>query len=516
MDELKRLEDRIIVIELHIMAVAFIYAFVALRGSIKFDYYMAAILLVLVSALFKSRISRRLTEGSKALFLGMRVIDAACIAVFMLIEGYQTPFVFFYSILILASAMAMGSRIGYAMLNISTIFYIIVFLLHYSAEPDMLVQLVIALFYILMTAFIAIFTLRIVSDYEDKQHELEQSNEQLRKTIAEFYMLQQVDTAISSILDTDRLLNTVNDVILGVVGPTYSSILLFDEEKNSLSVKASNMEPDKIKAFLENDSHVLWLCLEEQDAILKNHKFNQDFTLSDPGINSFICVPLSIRGKRCGMILVEQERLDALTEDQLRLLKIIADNLGISLENSRLYERMHKMAILDGLTQVHNRMYFQEAFEEELNKAKGKYPLSIAIGDIDNFKRINDTYGHIAGDKVLKAITSMLKDHLRQGDIIARYGGEEFVIILPGVDMNQAYNIVERLRGRVEMLTVSEEGHDISVTISFGIASYPECGWTTRELLRQADKALYQAKEHGKNQVCLAVGGNGEKSINPS
>lgn len=505
MNELQSLEKKIILIELHIAPVILLYAFLTARGSAKFGYYLLAILLTLLCAALKSHMSKRLSSKNTSLFFDMRLLDAVCIFAFMLIEGYKASFVFFYSMLILISAMAMGSRIGYGVFSISVTSYMMVFLFQYSGHPDMLKQLVMAAFYILTTAFIAVFGLRIVKVYEDKRRELEEANEQLRKTVAEFYMLQQVDAAMSSILDPDQLLTTVNDVILGVIGPTYSSILLFDQESQSLIIKASNVGLEKQENYLKLDSQLLWLCLDKHDSILKNQDKNQDFILTDPDINSFICVPLAIRGKQHGMILVEHERADALTEDHLRLLKIIADNLSISLENSWLYERMHKLAILDGLTQVHNRMYFQNAFEEELAKAKGNYPLSIVIGDIDHFKTINDAYGHIAGDKVLKAVTSILKKYLRQNDIIARYGGEEFVIILPGVNMYQAQGIVERLRYQIETSTISEEGYNISVTISFGIASYPECGWTTRQLLRQADRALYKAKNEGRNRVCLAA-----------
>jgi|GEM_PF-632707 len=505
MDEIRKLERSIIVIETHLAVIALIYAFAVLRDKVKFKYYILTLLFILLSILVKSYTSKYITKDKVGLFLLMRMLDIAAVAAFMLIEGYQAPIIFFYTLIIISSAYAMGSKVGYDVLNISSISYIAVFLALHVSKPNTLAQLIMAIFYIMMTAFIAIFSLKILEKYEVKQYELEVANERLRKTVAEFYMLQQVDAAINSIMDMDKLLNTINDVILGVIGPTYSSILLWDDDKNALVVKASNMNADKINNFLIYDSYVLWLYLENQESIIKNQSTNPNLTLSDPSINSFICVSLNIRGKRSGMILVEHERFDALTEDQMRLLKIIADNVGVSLENSKLYEKMHNMAILDGLTKVHNRMYFQEAFEAELAKARGKYPLSIAIGDVDDFKKINDAYGHIAGDKVLKSITAVLKSHLRAGDIIARYGGEEFVILMPHVNMEQAFNIVDRLRQLVERLVIDEEGHKISTTISFGIASYPECGWTTRELLRQADRALYKAKQLGKNIVCLAI-----------
>jgi len=121
--------------------------------------------------------------------------------------------------------------------------------------------------------------------------------------------------------------------------------------------------------------------------------------------------------------------------------------------------------------------------------------------DIDHFKRFNDTFGHLFGDKVLKHIAHLMKKSLRSGDIIARYGGEEFVILLPRTSVKEAYDKVERLRNIVAKTTIKDELVEASVTVSFGVSSYPEFANTESELLKTADNALYDAKESGRNCV---------------
>ncbi|GAE89160.1 diguanylate cyclase with GAF sensor [Acetivibrio straminisolvens JCM 21531] len=172
------------------------------------------------------------------------------------------------------------------------------------------------------------------------------------------------------------------------------------------------------------------------------------------------------------------------------------------MENVELYQKMHEMATIDSLTGIYNRLYFQERLREEIANAKREnYDLSLAIMDIDYFKRFNDTFGHLFGDKVLKHIANLIKKSLRSGDIIARYGGEEFVILLPRTSIKEAYDKVERLRNIISKTSIKDELVEASVTVSFGVSSYPEFSNTESELLKTADNALYEAKESGRNCV---------------
>ncbi len=167
-------------------------------------------------------------------------------------------------------------------------------------------------------------------------------------------------------------------------------------------------------------------------------------------------------------------------------------------------EKLRKLSILDGLTELYNHRYFQERLHEEFERARRyKRNLSVIMIDIDHFKKINDTYGHLFGDFVLRELARIIKENLRKSDIAARYGGEEFAIILPETEIQGATTLGERLRRKVEEHTFQMDGISVKVTISLGVASiFPaRTKKTPRDLLETADKALYYSKTHGRNRL---------------
>lgn len=160
----------------------------------------------------------------------------------------------------------------------------------------------------------------------------------------------------------------------------------------------------------------------------------------------------------------------------------------------------------DELTELKNRRFLQQRLEDELHRAsRYSMKLSCVMLDIDHFKKINDSHGHSAGDFVLKEVADVIIRHVRRSDIAVRYGGEEFVLILFESDQTQATKVAERIRKDVESRTFSWNGEDLSLTISSGVATFPEPGITTPdELISRADSALYSAKASGRNAVCVA------------
>lgn len=168
----------------------------------------------------------------------------------------------------------------------------------------------------------------------------------------------------------------------------------------------------------------------------------------------------------------------------------------------KMYEKKTKLALIDGLTALYNRAYFNKALSREIKKAKRHGEIfSILFLDMDNFKKYNDTYGHIAGDRILKKISQILSKHSREEDIVARYGGEEFVIIMPRTPKNSSLWLANRLRKEVQ--DISKPAHRIRITVSGGISGFPADSDSSEELIKCADKALYQAKFLGKNRICL-------------
>ncbi len=337
---------------------------------------------------------------------------------------------------------------------------------------------------------------------------LEDTNKKLTINIAEFFTLQQISQAISSIFDINELLKHVNDIIIGVMGVNYSTIMLFDEKKNRLSINTTNIKSKNEMISLNDNigSSVLMRTMYDGKPFIENHVDANAFTFTkDRNINSIICLPLRIKSRKLGLVLLEQKYFNAFDDENIRLLGIIGQQVGIAMENAELYQKMQEMARSDSLTGIYNRMYFQERLENELKRAQEKkYNLSLAIFDIDNFKKFNDTYGHLFGDKVLKSITESVSNLLRSSDVFARYGGEEFIILFPRTKLGDAYLKADELRQKISKLYVKDDVVSATVTVSFGVSGYPENAQNENELIRFADDALYEAKAAGRNCVILS------------
>jgi diguanylate cyclase (GGDEF)-like protein/PAS domain S-box-containing protein len=181
------------------------------------------------------------------------------------------------------------------------------------------------------------------------------------------------------------------------------------------------------------------------------------------------------------------------------------DQLRADMEKiEQLQEELREQAIHDPLTRLYNRRYLNETLARELVRAgRENNPLSVIISDIDHFKMINDTYGHLVGDKFLVEIASLMKKYARGSDIVCRYGGEEFLLVLPGTTLDSATKRAEEIRQKCAEIILQHEGKDLKVTMSFGVAIYPDHGKEAEEIIVKADKALYRAKAQGRNRTVM-------------
>ena len=221
-------------------------------------------------------------------------------------------------------------------------------------------------------------------------------------------------------------------------------------------------------------------------------------------MRSWLGVPLFMYGGSEGVIAVQSSHPWAFRADHQRLLESLALQIAAALQNAHLYE----LAMVDGLTGLFMRRYFDARIEEEIERSK-RYgsAFSVVMIDVDDFKHLNDSHGHLIGDRVLRGIAIVVKSQMRGVDTAARYGGEEIALILPRTEMVSAYNVGERIRAAIAELRITtdtETSQALRVTASFGIASYPESKARDGEdLVRRADRALYRAKKTGKNRVEL-------------
>lgn len=217
-----------------------------------------------------------------------------------------------------------------------------------------------------------------------------------------------------------------------------------------------------------------------------------------------LCMPLVSHDELIGMLHLEGLATDARRqEEQERLAVTTAEQLALALGNARLRESLRRQSLLDPLTGLFNRRYFDETLKRELVRARRKaMPLSLLVLDIDHFKRVNDSFGHAAGDAVLRTIAQQIRAWVREGDVACRYGGEEFVILLPECGVEVSTGRAERLRAAIESTLPHADGSGPErVTASFGVAEYPSHGGDAEALFWAADKALYRAKQLGRNRV---------------
>jgi diguanylate cyclase (GGDEF)-like protein len=218
-------------------------------------------------------------------------------------------------------------------------------------------------------------------------------------------------------------------------------------------------------------------------------------------------VPLTVQGETLGLLcfIGAATRKGEHQVSQQQLAVTVGEAVKLSLSNLRLREKLREQATHDPLTGLFNRRYLDESLPRELHRAqRGNSPLCVAMLDLDHFKRLNDTFGHDAGDSLLRELGQVLHEKLRKSDIVCRYGGEEFVLVLPDSSLANAWQRVEQIRVLIKELQIRHGEHLLGMmTVSAGIAGAREHGSTARELMRAADNALYAAKQAGRDRVVV-------------
>ena len=220
--------------------------------------------------------------------------------------------------------------------------------------------------------------------------------------------------------------------------------------------------------------------------------------------NTYLCIPILAQGEALGILHFQTtEAVPSIGESELSFKNTFAGQLGLSIANIRLREALRTQSVKDPLTGLYNRRYLEETLQREIRRAtRAKQSLGVLILDLDYFKKFNDTYGHEAGDAVLREAGGFFSRSIRVEDTVCRFGGEEFVIILPTASVEAASARAECIRSKLREMTVHHRGQSLGmITVSVGAAAFPRHGASPKELLAAADAALYEAKKRGRDRV---------------
>lgn len=332
--------------------------------------------------------------------------------------------------------------------------------------------------------------------------------DQYEKKIYDLRQIIEISKGLSSTLEYNILIDSILLTCMGHMQLIRAGIFLkkgIENENYAFHRNYKGFEVDHTREYeIEpNAPLVKYLesnpkCITLNDAItlIDDEKSLQVLKL----LNPCLIVPLVHKATLNGIIILgERINLSDFTEGEKEFLLEIASLAGIAVHNAALYE----MATTDMMTKLKIHHYFKTLIIDEMERAKRlERPLSLIMADLDNFKNVNDTYGHQAGDEVLIHIAKIIKESIRQIDVASRYGGEEFAIILPGTDINEALVVGERIRQNVERSPVVFEQMKLPVTLSIGITQYdPGRDMSSEDIIGRADRALYQSKAAGKNAV---------------
>ena len=252
-----------------------------------------------------------------------------------------------------------------------------------------------------------------------------------------------------------------------------------------------------------------WVMQRSQEFVSAD--LTQDPRVTDPAIGAVIAFPLSCRGRRVGaLVALERQasvRVPTMSESMLRAVRVLLEPASVALDNGLLLKRAEALSVTDDLTHLYNSRYLNLVLRRETKRAsRSGRPLSLLFIDLDGFKAVNDTHGHLFGSRALVEAAAVIRSSARETDVVARFGGDEFALILPDTGGEGAYAVGERIRERIAAHKfLSEDNLNLHLTASVGVATLPDVAASAEELVQAADKAMYRVKDSGKNGILVAL-----------
>ncbi|MGQ0568335.1 MAG: GAF domain-containing protein [Armatimonadota bacterium] len=332
--------------------------------------------------------------------------------------------------------------------------------------------------------------------------------EEQRRAHDELQVLYEAAKAVSGTLDLRTVLDSLVSVTCRAFDYETGTLFMVDPETGDLTVESAyGHKESMVGTRLPSDAGIVgWVARTGAPLVVDDVVNDSRYRQMDDRTRSELAVPLIAEGKVLGVFNVESARLAAFGQRDMRLLTTLASYAVVAIQNARLYEQASRMAITDGLTELYNHRYLHDALDRILERARRDgQPIGLIMLEIDHFKRYNDTYGHRSGDEALRVVAGLLRRGSRPSDITARYGGDEFMVVLPGASKAATQETAERLRRAVEAYPLILGDEIItSVTLSVGVAAYPQDGRTVDALVEAVDRAQYIAKRSGGNKVHVA------------
>lgn len=355
--------------------------------------------------------------------------------------------------------------------------------------------------------FVFLLVRRETYQREQAQTSLYQTNERLQDSLAELRVRGDAAQSIALLGELLQTCRNTNEALtlaarhLKQLFPGVSgSIGLFTRARDGIDIRSTFGETSGMHDFPPDNC---W-------ALRRGRLHHSNRGLSEPrcdhvpeNLRDAYCFPLIAQGETLGLLSLGGERPDSLSEMECQTVRTIAEQLSLALANLQLQETLRHQSLHDPLTGLFNRRYMEDSLVRETARARrNKQPLSIVMLDIDHFKRFNDTHGHEGGDALLAAFGQLIAGHARGEDIACRYGGEEFALILPGANLAVAAERAEELRVALKQLDIEMRGKPLGpVSLSAGVASFPEHGDQGIKVMAVADAALYRAKQNGRDRV---------------
>jgi len=341
---------------------------------------------------------------------------------------------------------------------------------------------------------------------ENSLQEISALNIKYEQRVNELSTIINIFEYINMVTDYKNLFTIINDMLIGVLGASSSTI--FSHKDGQYYVKASTLSRQAlIKMKTIRDILVKRYSGIRETLVLTETELKESFY--EEGTKSAVIVPLIGKEGLMGIIYLEHTKENYFQPEIKKYLNTLAVAIRLALENARLYSKLEEMALIDGLTGLYNRMLFNKEIQNCMeNYKKFNVPFVLAILDLDHFKIVNDTYGHVCGDMMLQKISDLVKVEIRQDDFVFRYGGEEFAVIFRNTkDMEVIKLRLEAVRQKIEETVVDYQGKSVSITCSFGAVCCTLLHKTddVDVIVKKADEALYEAKRTGRNRICLAV-----------